>query len=411
MPDAPVAHETSLIATLAVGLALAFFGGFIAARLRMPPLVGYLLAGVAIGPYTPGFVADVELAPQLAEIGVILLMFGVGIHFSLKDLLAVWKIAVPGAIAQIAVATSLGAGLASIWGWSLGPGLTFGLALSVASTVVLLRALEARGLVKSPEGRIAVGWLIVEDLVMVLSLVLLPAFASMLTGFPETVIIAPKALGDDLWGVLGLTLGKVALFVGLMLVVGTRVFPWIFRNVDRTGSRELFTLAVIGLSLGVAYGSAKLFGVSFALGAFFAGVVVGESDYHHRVAKSSQPLQDAFAVLFFVAVGMLFDPSILVREPLAVLGVVAIIVVGKSLAAFAIVLALGYPARAAYTVSAALAQIGEFSFVLAGLGITLGILMPEVQSLIVAGALLSIALNPLVFAFVGDVGRTATSPA
>lgn len=397
-------HDTPLIATLAVGLALAFVLGFVAARLKMPPLVGYLLAGVAIGPFTPGFVADVELAAQLAEIGVILLMFGVGIHFSLKDLLAVWKIAVPGAISQIAVAMALGAGLARLWGWDLGAALAFGLALSVASTVVLLRALEARGLVKSDEGRIAVGWLIVEDLVMVLALVLLPALASLLAG-----TAGPDAgeLSGSLATTVAITLGKVALFVVLMLVVGTRVFPWIFRAVDGTGSRELFTLAVIGLSLGVAYGSALLFGVSFALGAFFAGVVVGESSYHHRVAKRSRPLQDAFAVLFFVAVGMLFDPAILLREPLAVLAVVAIIVVGKSLAAFGIVMLLGYPARTALMVSGALAQIGEFSFVLASLAIGLGILRPEAQSLVVAGALISIALNPLVF---GLVARQSPPP-
>ena len=402
-PD--IAHDTPLIATLAVGLALAFALGFLAARLRMPPLVGSLRAGVAIGPFTPGFVADVELAPPLAEIGVILLMFGVGIHFSMKDLLAVWKIAVPGAIAQIAVATGLGAGLAILWGWSPGPALTFGLALSVASTVVLLRALEAQNLLNATEGRIAVGWLIVEDLVMVLVLVLLPGFAGLLSNGPAAGTQPATEFGQSLWQTLALTLGKVAIFVVLMLVVGSRVFPWILRNVDRTNSRELFTLAVIVLSVGIAYGSAVLFGVSFALGAFFAGVVVSESDYHHRVSRRSQPLQDAFAVLFFVAVGMLFDPSILIREPLAVLGVVAIIVVGKSLAALAIVLMLGYPARTAFTVSGALAQIGEFSFVLAGLGITLKILPPESQSLIVAGALLSIALNPVVFATIGRFAR------
>jgi len=388
-------HETSLIATIAVSLTFAFVGGFVAVRLRLPPLVGYLLAGVAVGPFTPGFVADPKLAPQLAEIGVILLMFGVGMHFSVPDLLAVRAVALPGAVAQIAVATVLGIGIAFSWGWSLGAGLVFGLALSVASTVVLLRALEAQGRLNSGDGRIAVGWLLVEDLAMVLTLVLLPALAGPLGG--RTMDSAQGAAADGLWGTLGLTLGKVALFVALMLVVGTRVFPWLLKQVERTGSRELFTLAVIALALGVAFGSANLFGVSFALGAFFAGVVINESDLGHRAATDSQPLQDAFAVLFFVAVGMLFDPSILIRQPLQVLAVLAIIIVGKSVAATLIVLALRYPLDTALTVSAALAQIGEFSFILAGLGLSLGLLPAEGQDLILAGALLSIALNPLVF--------------
>jgi monovalent cation:H+ antiporter-2, CPA2 family len=378
--------ETPLIATISVGLGLAFIFGFIATRLRLPPLVGYLLAGVAVGPFTPGFVADARLAQQLAEIGVILLMFGVGMHFSLRDLLAVRAIAVPGALAQIAVATALGTGVALAWGWSFQSGLVFGLALSVASTVVLLRALETRGGPGSPDGRIAVGWLIVEDLVMVVTLVLLPALA----GPPGE----PRAL----WTALGLTLAKLVVFVGLMLVVGTRVFPWLLARVERTGSRELFTLAVISLALGVAVGSAWLFGVSVALGAFFAGVVIHESDLSHRAAEDLLPLQDAFGVLFFVAVGMLFDPSILLREPLRVLAVLGIILVGKSLAAFGIVRALGYPAGTALTVSAALAQIGEFSFILAAIGAGLGLVTTDGQSLIVAGALLSITVNPLLFA-------------
>ena len=378
-------HETSLIATIAVGLAFALAFGFVAVRLRLPPVVGYLLAGVAVGPFTPGFVGDAQLAPQLAEIGVILLMFGVGMHFSLGDLLAARAVALPGALVQIAVATALGAGVAALWGWTLESGLVFGLALSVASTVVLLRALEAHGRLHSADGRIAVGWLIVEDLVMVLALVLLPALAGPLEG------------SDGLWRALGLTLGKVALFAGLMLVVGTRVFPWLLKRVESTGSRELFTLAVVALALGVAFASAKLFGVSFALGAFFAGAVVNQSDLSHRAASDLQPLQDAFAVLFFVAVGMLFDPAILMRHPLQLLAVVAIIVVGKSLAALAIVRALGRPWRTALTVAAALAQIGEFSFILAALGVGLGVLPPEGQSLIVAGALLSITLNSLLF--------------
>ena len=390
-------HETTLIALIAVGLAFAFVGGFIAVKLRLPPLVGYLIAGIAVGPFTPGFVGDPHLASELAEIGVILLMFGVGMHFSVSDLWAVRTVAVPGALAQIAVATAMGMGVAHFWGWPLGAGLVFGLALSVASTVVLLRALESAQSVDSPDGRIAVGWLIVEDLVMVLALVLLPAFAAQLGG------VAGPSTGDNLWLSLGITLGKVILFVGLMLAIGTRVFPWLLQQVERTGSRELFTLAVVALALGVAFGSAKLFGVSFALGAFFAGVVINECDLSHRAAKDLQPLQDAFGVLFFVAVGMLFDPAILVRQPLQVLAVVAIIVVGKSLAAFGIVLALRRPLSTALLVSASLAQIGEFSFILATLGIGLGLLPPEGQHLILAGALLSITLNPLFFYLVSRV--------
>jgi len=389
-----VHQETSLIAIIAIGLAFAFVGGFIAVRLRLPPLVGYLLAGIAVGPFTPGFVGDAKLASQLAEIGVILLMFGVGMHFSVGDLWAVRSIALPGALAQITVATLLGAGVGYLWGWSFGAGLVFGLALSVASTVVLLRALESAGAVDTPDGRIAIGWLIVEDLVMVLTLVLLPAFAGQLGG--DSSAHAHSA-GDGVWLSLGKTLAKVALFVGLMLVVGTRLFPWLLQRVERTGSRELFTLAVAALAIGLAFGSAKLFGISFALGAFFAGVVINESDLSHRAASDLQPLQDAFGVLFFVAVGMLFDPSILLRKPLQVLAVLTIIVVGKSLAAFGIVLALGRPLSTALTVSAALAQIGEFSFILAALGLSLGLLSPEGQSLILAGALLSITLNPLAF--------------
>jgi len=390
----PVPHETSLIATIAIGLAYAFVGGFIAVRLRLPPLVGYLLAGIAVGPFTPGFVGDAHIASQLAEIGVILLMFGVGMHFSVRELWAVRSIAVPGALVQIAVATALGAGVAHFWGWSLGAGLVFGLALSVASTVVLLRALEAMGSVNSPDGRIAVGWLIVEDLVMVLALVLLPAFAGHLGGSDPA---HDRTADSGVWLSLGITLGKVALFVALMLVVGTRLFPWLLKHVERAKSRELFTLAVAALALGVAFGSAKLFGVSFALGAFFAGVVIHESDLSHRAATDLQPLQDAFGVLFFVAVGMLFDPMILVRQPLQVLAVLSIIVVGKSVVALAIVLALRRPLSTAFTVSAGLAQIGEFSFILAALGIDLGLLPLEGQHLILAGALLSITLNPLVF--------------
>ena len=387
--------ETSLIALVAIGLGFALVGGLIANRLRLSPIIGYLLAGIAIGPFTPGFVGEAHLASQLAEIGVMLLMFGVGMHFSVDDLVAVRNVAVPGALAQIVVATALGAGVALLWGWSFGAGLVFGLALSVASTVVLLRALESAKAVETPDGKIAIGWLIVEDLIMVLALVLLPAFAEQLGGSPAAG--HHHAGGENIWRSLGLALGKVALFIGIMLVVGPRVFPWLLKQVERTGSRELFTLAVIALALGVAFGSAKLFDVSFALGAFFAGVVVNQSDFNKRAAKDLQPLQDAFGVLFFVAVGMLFDPMILVREPLQVLTVVAIIIIGKSLAAFGIVLALRCPVSTALTVSAALAQIGEFSFILAALGVSLGLISLEAENLILAGALLSITLNPLVF--------------
>ncbi|WP_426750411.1 YbaL family putative K(+) efflux transporter [Myxococcus sp. Y35] len=388
-------HDTTLIATIAVGLGLAFVGGFVARWLKLPPLVGYLLAGVAVGPFTPGFVADGGLAGQLAEIGVILLMFGVGIHFSIKDLLAVRNIAVPGAIVQIAAATVMGTVVASWWGWSLGAGLVFGLALSTASTVVLLRALEERGILDSVNGRIAVGWLIVEDLAMVLALVLLPALGSVFgsTEAPESAAVS----GSSLMWTLAVTLGKVCLFVALMVVAGKRLVPWLLSQAAKTNSRELFTLSVLAVALGIAFGAAALFGVSFALGAFFAGVVVSESDLSHRVAEDSLPLQDAFAVLFFVSVGMLFDPMVLVRQPLQVLAVLAIIVLGKSLAAFFIVLMFRYPVNTALTVSASLAQIGEFSFILVGLGVALGLLPKDGQSLVLCGALLSITLNPLVF--------------
>ena len=385
-------HEQALVATIAVGLGLAFVGGLLAQRVRLPPLVGYLLAGVAVGPFTPGFVADEGLVPQLAEIGVMLLMFGVGLHFSVKDLLAVRGIAVPGALVQIAVATALGIAATRVWGWSWGSGLVFGLALSVASTVVLLRALEDAGRLASADGRIAVGWLLVEDLVMVLALVLLPALAGGSGGQPGT-----SSTGAAMWLAVGRTLVKVAVFVALMLVVGARLFPWLLRRVERTGSRELFTLCVISLSLGVAFGSAELFGVSLALGAFFAGVVIHESDLSQRAATDLQPLQGAFGALFFVGVGMLFDPRILVRRPVAVLATFAIILVGKSLAALGIVLALRRTLPTALTISAALAQIGEFSFILAALGVKLRLLPEDGASLILAGALLSITVNPLVF--------------
>jgi CPA2 family monovalent cation:H+ antiporter-2 len=383
-----------LITTIAAALGLALITGLLAVRLKLPALVGYLIAGIILGPATPGFVADIGLSSQLAEIGVMLLMLGVGLHFSLDDLLAVRRIALPGAIVQIVVATLLGFGVATMWGWSIAAGIVFGLALSVASTVVLLRALESRGILETVNGRIAVGWLVVEDLVTVVVLVLLPPLSLTIGGFSAS----QAAAGDPgLLTTLALTLGKVALFIALMLVVGRRLFPKLLWQVARTGSRELFTLCVIATAVGVAYGSAALFGVSFALGAFFAGMMMRESPLSHRAAEESLPFRDSFSVLFFVSVGMLFDPQVLVREPMHVIVVAAIIIIGKSLAAFILVLLFRYPLNTALTVSASLAQIGEFSFILAGLGLSLGLLPAEGQSLILAGAIISIALNPLLF--------------
>ncbi len=393
-------HGVTLITTIAVGLGLALVLGLLATRLRIPPLVGYLVAGIVIGPATPGFVADVGLAGQLAEIGVMLMMFGVGLHFSVADLLAVRRIAIPGAIVQIAAATALGAGTALWWGWNLGAALVFGLALSVASTVVLLRALEARGVLNSVNGQIAVGWLVVEDLVVVLILILLPALAEALGGTASAV---PGSAGTSLGFTLATTLGKVAAFVVLTLVVGRRLLPKFLWLVASTGSRELFTLAVISAAVGVATASAALFSVSFALGAFFAGMMMRESALSHRAAEETLPFRDAFSVLFFVSVGMLLDPQILVREPLKVAAVVAIIMFGKTAAAVGLVLALRYPLNTALTVGASLAQIGEFSFILAGLGVTLGLLPPEGLSLILAGALISISLNSVVFTAIEPV--------
>jgi len=386
-------HDVSLISTIATGFGLALVMGLIATRLRMPPLVGYLVAGVMIGPTTPGFVADIHLASQLAEIGVMLLMFGVGLHFSVADLLAVRRIAIPGAIVQILVAVSLGAGTAHAWGWPWGGALVFGLCLSVASTVVLLRALEARGLIDSVNGRIAVGWLVVEDLVMVLVLVLLPAFAAMMQ--PGGRAASPNA--PELWLTIALTLAKVTGFVATMLLVGRKVFPKVLWWVASSGSRELFTLCVVATAVGVAFGAAKLFDVSFALGAFFAGMMMQASQFSHRAADESLPLRDAFAVLFFVSVGMLFDPSVLWHAPGKLLLTVTIILVGKTLAAVGLVLLFRYPLNTALTVGASLAQIGEFSFILARLGVSLGLLQKEGQDLILAGAMVSIAVNAALF--------------
>ena len=384
-------HHTPLIATIAAGLVIAFLFGRLAHKFRVSPLVGYLLAGIAVGPFTPGFVADQALANELAEIGVILLMFAVGLHFSVGDLMRVKNIAVPGAILQMAVATALGMGLSLAMGWGAGAGLVFGLALSVASTVVLVRALQERRILDSERGRIAVGWLVVEDLAMVLALVLLPTLAPALTG-------GAAADWMQLGTTIGITLLKISAFVAIMLLAGRRVIPWIMHDAAHTGSRELFRLAVYAVALGVAFGAAQLFGVSFALGAFFAGMVLGESKLSQRAAEEALPLRDAFAVLFFVSVGMLFNPAVLIEHPFAVLATVLIIVVGKSAAAYWLVRAFGHPAATALTVSAALAQIGEFSFILVGLGAALGLLPPEARDTVLAGAILSILVNPPLFA-------------
>lgn len=395
-------HDISLITTISAALGFGLIFGLAAVRLKLPALVGYLIAGIFIGPATPGIVADITLSQQLAEIGVMLLMFGVGLHFSVKDLMDVRRIALPGAILQIAAATGMGIGLAHLWGWSLGAGLVFGLALSVASTVVLLRALEDRGMLDSINGRIAVGWLVVEDLVTVLVLVLLPALSGWLGG-------KPSAGAGSLWMSLLTAIAQMGAFVVFMLVVGRRVIPWVLWRVARTGSRELFTLCVIATAVGIAYGSSAVFGMSFALGAFFAGMVLRESALAHRAAHESLPLRDAFSVLFFVSVGMLFDPMALVEHPIHVLAVVAVIMFGKSIAAFLLVLALRYPLNTALTVSASLAQIGEFSFILSGLGLSLGLLPADAHSYILAGAIISIALNPLLFKLIEPVQKLIRS--
>ncbi|WP_036302289.1 YbaL family putative K(+) efflux transporter [Methylotenera sp. L2L1] len=387
-------HNVTLITTIAAGFGLALIFGFIAERLKLSALVGYLVAGILIGPATPGFVADAHIASQLSEIGVMLLMFGVGLHFSIEDLMSVKRIAIPGALVQMTIATLLGMYVSSVWGWTFGEGLVFGLSLSCASTVVLLKALESRNLMKSINAKITIGWLVVEDLITVLVLVLLPPLASLLGG---------TALGNEsvsIWHTIGMTLLQVAAFIVIMLGVGKRLLPWMLWHVAKTGSRELFTLAVISAAIGIAYGASALFNVSFALGAFFAGMVMRESEFSHRAAQESLPLRDAFAVLFFVSVGMLFQPSILIDKPMSVLAVVAVIVVGKSVAAMAITLAFRYPLNTALVVAASLAQIGEFSFILAGLGVSLGILPAEGMSLILAGALISIAINPLLFSLI-----------
>ncbi len=399
----PLPHETPLITILVAGFGLAFIFGLLAQRLKLPLIAGYLLAGVVIGPFTPGYVADMGLATELAELGVILLMFGVGLHFSPRDLMAVKAIAVPGAIGQIAVATTFGTALGWALGWGVGAGLIFGLALSVASTVVLLRALQDRDLVTTDKGRVAVGWLIVEDLVMVLSLVLIPPLAGLLggTAMPvaeEAELVAEVGIGiGPIAATVLITLAKAAAFVALMLVVGQRVIPWVLHFVSQTRSRELFRLAVLAIALGVAYGATYFFGVSFALGAFFAGMVMSSSTLSQQAMRETLPLRDAFAVLFFVSVGMLFNPSVILTAPLALLATVAIIIFVKSVVAYYIVRGFGHDHDKGLTIAASLAQIGEFSFILTSMGVTLNIVPPEARDLVVAGAMISILANPLLF--------------
>ena len=397
-------HATPLIATIAAGLGLAFILGLIAQRFRLPLIAGYLAAGMVIGPFTPGYVADQALASELAEIGVIFLMFGVGLHFSLKELMSVKAIAIPGALVQIAVATGAGTLMGWALGWGIGAGLIFGLALSVASTVVLLRALQERGLVETERGRIAVGWLVVEDLVMVLALVMIPPLAGLLGGKAvpveaEAAQIAEIGIGP-VAATLLLTMVKVSAFVGIMLVVGRRFIPWLLEYVAGTGSRELFRLSVLAIALGVAYGSSLIFGVSFALGAFFAGMVMAGSTLSAQATKDVIPLRDAFAVLFFVSVGMLFNPMVLLENPFAVLVAIAIILVVKSAAAWAIMRAFRHSDEKALTIAASLAQIGEFSFILIVMGVDLAIVPPVARDLVVAAAMASILVNPLLFRFI-----------
>lgn len=394
-------HDVELIILLAVGFGLALFFGYIAARLRLPPLIGYLVAGILISPNTPGVVGDVHLANQLAELGVMFLMFGVGMHFSLNDLMQVRRIALPGAVLQIAVATLLGVGVSMLWGWNFGSALIFGLSLSCASTVVLLKALGDRGLLESINGKIAVGWLLVEDLVMVLALVLLPATAVLLGG----QALEGSSSDQNVWITLGITLLKVAGFIAFMLIIGKRLVPMIMQVVARLGSRELFTLTVVAAAVSIAFGAYKVFGVSMALGAFFAGMVVKESDFSHRAEEETLPLREIFSILFFVSVGMLFDPRILMDQPFHVLAVLGIIMIGKTIAAMALVLFFRYPINTALTVGASLAQIGEFSFILAALGVSLNLLSLDGQNLILAGALISITLNSFIFSAVEPVQK------
>jgi CPA2 family monovalent cation:H+ antiporter-2 len=390
-------HSMPLVSLIVIGFGLAYILGMLANKLKLSPIVGYLLAGVLISPSTPGYIADTKLAQQLAEIGVILLMFGVGLHFSWQSLLSVKNIAIPGAVCQMLIATLLGVCFSHFANWSLAAGIIYGLALSVASTVVLLRALEERGTLKTKPGKIAVAWLIVEDMAVIVILIILPAMADILNLSSPSISTATSLLDSSLLIALAITLIKVVTFVVLMLIIGKRLIPWVLINTEKTKSAELFRLALLTIALGVAYGAALLFGVSLALGAFFAGMILSESELSHKAAQETLPLRDAFAVLFFVAMGMLLNPSILVTQPLFILGTVLIILLGKSIAAYLIMLAFGYPSYIAFTISVSLAQIGEFSFILADLGVRLNILSPEYQDIILAGAIISIMLNPFLF--------------
>jgi len=398
-----ILHELPLVSTIAIGLSVAFIGGLVATKLRLSPLVGYLLAGIAVGPHSPGFTADIDIAEQLSEIGIVLLMFGVGLHFSVKDFMEVRKIAAIGALTRIAIVTGIGYFLSTLWGWSAGAGIIFGLCLSVASTVVLMRTLDENHLMQTITGKIAIGWLIVEDIAMILAMILVPALA--------TAGINEAGEGHTVGMQLLIAMGKVGLFAAIMFIAGRRVLPWLLSAVSRTGSRELFTLAAICVAMGIAFGAALLFGVSLALGAFFAGMMIRESDLNHEVADRLLPLQDAFAVLFFVAVGMLFDPSILIERPVEVVITVLVIIAVKGLLTFGIVRAFGYPMRTSLKISAGLAQIGEFSFILIALGTSLGLMPPEERNLILAGALFSIALNPIFFNAVRKWCDTHSDPA
>ncbi len=381
-------HDLPLVTTIAVGLSLAFITGLIASRLKIPPIVGYLIAGIILGPHTPGFIADTAIAEQLSEIGVVLLLFGVGLHFSIQDFMEVRRIASIGALMRIALVTSAGVGLSILWGWSISTGILFGLALSVASTVVVLRTLEENHMLNTMTGKISIGWLIVEDIAMVFALILIPALA-----VEEGTTTDASALAIEVL----IAIGKAILFALIMIFAGRRVLPWLLTVVSRTGSRELFTLAVFSMAMGIAFGAAILFGVSFALGAFFAGMMIRESDLNHEVADRVLPFQDAFAVLFFVSIGMIFNPAILIQEPMEVVGTAALIIIGKFAITYLIVRGFRYPTRKAMMVAAGLAQIGEFSFILIALGTEAGLLSEEARNLILAGAIISISLNPVLF--------------
>lgn len=396
-------EKYALISTICAALVLAFIFGFAARKLKLSPIVGYLLAGVAVGPYTPGFVGDAGLAMQLAEIGVILLMFGVGMKFSLEDLWAVKGVAAPGALVQMATATALGYGVGHLMGMSAAESLMLGFSLSVASTVVLLRALEDRHILKSENGRISVGWLVIEDIAIVLAIVLLPTLVAVAQGGT----LAPSHVASA----LGMTLVKIGIFVALMLIAGARVFPWLIVQVAHTKSRELLSLGTIALALGVAYAAYAFFDASFALGAFLAGVMLNGTKFTHKVAEDSQPLRDTFAVLFFVSVGMLFNPMTLIEQPLGVLAVVAIIILGKGLAALAITSLFKLPLKSGLLVAVALAQIGEFSFVLAGMGRDLDVMSEATYNLILGGALISITLNPFLFSLADRYTAEKAPPA